>query len=459
MQNINNATNFDFFKVLLETLPHPVFYKDRAGYYRFCNSAFANFLGLEVKDIIDKTVYDISPYELAKVYEEHDQAIFESRQLQIYEAQTMHSDGTIHNVIFSKALHYDSYGEPIGLIGLIQDITARKSAEKEIEMLHTLKDAFLLLSQRIISYQNETEFLNDLLKEVQNIFSQSQQSTVLELDDNETLKVVAFTGYETVDMFDFSIPLAESFILSDLRGKFHQAHIVNDIDAFTLTGHQPVALPVSKKPVQSTLVVPVWINDKLKWIFAIDSSYNHVYTETDRKVADYIREQLPLFYKIYELYMQTLHLSQYDALTGLINRRYFDEKHQMFFNDVSNIYTLALFDLDGLKHINDQFGHQAGDVYLTTFSNWLKQSGIEGMYFARLGGDEFACLFPFEANTEIMTRIIAFRKSFESTIIETNDSMFYGSFSFGLATFPNDTTDKMKLFHIADTRLYKDKRR
>lgn len=458
----NYFQNFDFFKALLEALPNPIFYKDRAGYYRFCNVAFLNFTGLKLEAIIDKTVFDIAPPELAKVYDDADQSVYDEAFVQVYEARILHADGTLHDVIFSKAVHFDQNDEPLGIVGIIQDVTEKKEALREVEMLHKLKDVFLYLNQAMISYENEHELLNALLRQVQSIFVKCTQATVLELSHNDILTVLAHVGFYDSDMSDFQIPLSESFILKDFNDEFLSAHIVNDIVAFTNQGHKEVALPLSNKPVQSSLVVPIWINDKLKWIFSLDSSENNIYNETDRKVADYIREQLPLLYRIYELYLRILRLSQFDELTKLINRRHFDTLHENLFKQSmleNKQYALVLFDLDGLKHVNDLYGHQAGDAYLIAFSNWLKSAPIEGECYARLGGDEFVGLFPNVPADLLTLKLNDLRKSFEKIAIVDIPHVYYGSFSFGVSSYPDDTDNRSKLFQIADVRMYKDKKR
>ncbi len=457
-----NIKNFDFFKALLEALPNPIFYKDRSGYYRFCNSAFIKFLGLEMSEIIDKNVYEIAPPELAEIYDKADQEVYNQDNVQIYESKIKHADGTLHDVIFSKAVHFDQHHEAIGIVGIMQDVTEKKEAQREVDMLHKLKDAFLYLSQAMMQYESEQELLNALLIQVQSIFAKCTQATVLQSNNCDTLTVIAQIGYEDEDMLNFTIPLKESFILRDFEDKIIAAHIINNIIEFTNQGHKKVALPLSKIPVQSSLVVPIWINDDLKWIFALDSSENHAYTETDRNVADYIREQLPLVYRIHELYLKTLRLSRYDDLTKLINRQYFDTLHEDCYHksmQEDTNYSLVLFDLDGLKHVNDLYGHQAGDAYLIAFANWLKAALIDGDCYARLGGDEFVGLFYNITTEELTEKIKSLRKTFEIIPIVELPHVYFGSFSFGVSNFPADSDNRSKLFQIADLRMYKDKRR
>jgi diguanylate cyclase len=86
-----------------------------------------------------------------------------------------------------------------------------------------------------------------------------------------------------------------------------------------------------------------------------------------------------------------------DALTGIANRKAFDE-HLERLSAIARRYgtplAVALFDLDGLKQLNDRHGHAAGDAALARFAAVLRRSSRESDFIARVGGDEFAVLLP-----------------------------------------------------------------
>ncbi|MDO9110690.1 MAG: PAS domain S-box protein, partial [Desulfatirhabdiaceae bacterium] len=125
--------------MLLEAIPIPVFYKDREGRYLGFNKAFEIFFGENKEHLIGKSVFDISPSELAKVYHAKDVELFEKPGIQVYDSQVQDAHGVLHNVIFHKASLTDAQGSITGLIGAILDITERKQAEEKIhELSHLL---------------------------------------------------------------------------------------------------------------------------------------------------------------------------------------------------------------------------------------------------------------------------------------------------------------------------------
>ncbi len=127
---LNKALNFQ--QQLIDALPVPIFYKDSEGRYLGCNRAFEQFFGQKKEQVTGKSVYDISPKELADIYHEQDMALLQSQKTQIYESSVKDTGGVVHNVIFHKATFPEIDGSVGGLIGAILDITERKRAEKEL---------------------------------------------------------------------------------------------------------------------------------------------------------------------------------------------------------------------------------------------------------------------------------------------------------------------------------------
>jgi diguanylate cyclase (GGDEF)-like protein/PAS domain S-box-containing protein len=124
-----------FSNTLINSIPIPIFYKDRDGRYTGFNKAYENFFGATKEKLIGKTVFDISPPELAKIYHAKDNELLESGVEQHYEAQVKNTLGVTRDVIFSKAVFTDSKGTVKGLIGAILDLTERKHAEERLKHL------------------------------------------------------------------------------------------------------------------------------------------------------------------------------------------------------------------------------------------------------------------------------------------------------------------------------------
>jgi len=123
-----------FSEKLLEIVPIPIFYKNRQGRYIGCNSAFEKLIGLKRDQIIGKTVFDISPKEVAEEYHKKDQELFEKPGIQTYSWKVVSSTGETKNVIFYKTTYQNKKGEIIGLIGAVIDLTEIHRKNQELKL-------------------------------------------------------------------------------------------------------------------------------------------------------------------------------------------------------------------------------------------------------------------------------------------------------------------------------------
>lgn len=147
---------YNFLQYLMDTIPYPFFYKDANYIYMGCNKIFEEFIGLSKDEIIGKTVYDISPKDLADTYHKKDKDLIENGPLQAYEAEVRYADGSRHTVIFNKSTFDDLDGNVAGLIGIMVDITDRKKAEEELKHSHDNLE---------LTVKERTQELEEMIKE------------------------------------------------------------------------------------------------------------------------------------------------------------------------------------------------------------------------------------------------------------------------------------------------------
>jgi diguanylate cyclase (GGDEF)-like protein len=155
----------------------------------------------------------------------------------------------------------------------------------------------------------------------------------------------------------------------------------------------------------------------------------------------------------------------HDALTGLLNRRGFEQALQQVIAQSSGTpasqFSLVVADLDHFKDINDRLGHQAGDQVLMVVAARLRDGFRDADVVARVGGEEFAALLrgldPMAA-VQIAERV---RENVAGTPVNlggTHKSKTAPiTISLGVAAFPQDGTSGAGLFHAADQALYKAK--
>lgn len=462
IEKLKLKNNLAFVKSIVESLPTPIYYKSINGHYKYCNEALLNFIGRKREDIIGKTVKDIVPEELAQMYQYADESLLTNKESQMFEGKMLHKDGSLHTVLFSKAAHINEGGYPEGIVGVMQDISNQKSIEREVQMLYKAKDVFLNINRNMMSYKDEKEFFNSIQMRLQEVFEHAHQSTVLQLNEDNTLTILINSGYEMEESNRFIMPFEESFMWKETDGLMDSSHVINDIQHYTQGKDQKVLATEVGEEVESALMIPLKVEGVLRWILSFDSTGNYVFDEIDQFVAEYIREELPTVYRMFELYQKTLMLSRYDGLTGLMNRRYYEyvleeKMHRAEYSKESLV--VLLFDLDGLKKINDNNGHHAGDIYLKSFVKALKATFKQEDCLARIGGDEFTGTFGDVDIEELTNTIERIRTEFEARPMVCEGFAFNGSFSYGLSIYPEDSKDMSHLLQLADENMYKDKLR
>lgn len=182
--------------------------------------------------------------------------------------------------------------------------------------------------------------------------------------------------------------------------------------------------------------------------------------------ADYLvnvdrRLKRPTLVEI-DAWERTARSARTDALTGLANRSTFLDALEREVRRARRYalpLSVVLFDLDGLKEVNDRHGHLLGDVVLERVGALLRRTAREADAPGRLGGDEFALLLPEAerlgayAAAERVRRAV--RRAFESEAVEGHALPI--TLSAGIATWPDDGDDAHALLERADAALYRAK--
>ncbi|MCS6801411.1 MAG: diguanylate cyclase [Chloroflexota bacterium] len=150
-----------------------------------------------------------------------------------------------------------------------------------------------------------------------------------------------------------------------------------------------------------------------------------------------------------------------DPLTGIANRRAFEDtlrRQHARAQRAAQAYGVVMADIDGMKAINDQFGHAAGDAALRMVGRALVGATRASDFVARIGGDEFAVLLPDADRRGVRLVIHRLRQTLPLALTWKGHRIAVW-FSVGGAAFPADGASAETLLHRADRALYRAKRR
>ncbi|MBI4938768.1 MAG: EAL domain-containing protein [Nitrosomonadales bacterium] len=154
-------------------------------------------------------------------------------------------------------------------------------------------------------------------------------------------------------------------------------------------------------------------------------------------------------------------MSTHDPLTGLYNRRKFEEfvEYEIIRSERNqDAFTVIMADLDNFKFINDTYGHPIGDMLLKELSALLATCLRKGDVLARLGGDEFVLLLPQTPPENGLAVANKLHRVLGEEEFELPVGKVMVTASFSLVSYPNDGTSKENIYAAMDAVLYKAKR-
>ncbi len=391
------ASNLGYFEV------------DLAGNFTYVNDALARTLGFPKEKLLGMNNRDYADFETAKkVYREFNKVYREGKPRTFFDWKLRTSTGRIVYVETSVDLIYNRNGEKVGFKGIARDITEEKRAKMALEERERYYRAIFEGSGTALMIIGE----DTGIIEVNNTFEK-------------------LTGY----------------LKQEVEGKMSWTEIVSDKDLNRMLGyHEKRRKDPDSVPTQYEFRYKNKAGNE-RWAIMNVSLLPQKRTAgsfidiTERKSME---EKLRF-------------ISFHDPLTGLYNRLYFDEELSRLQDSRYLPIALIIADLDGLKFINDNFGHKAGDNYIKDAANVLRSSVRGSDVVARIGGDEFAIVLPnsrAKNAKKVIERIRARINEFNNTI-----GKYPLSISMGFAVSSEDKLDTDSLISNADQAMYMEKQK
>jgi len=392
-------------ELIMEAAGEGIFGLDLEGRVIFVNPAAARMLGYEVEELVGEVhhgkVHHLKP----------DRTLYPTKECLISAA---YKDGLVHrgqDEVFWKKdgtsipIEYVSTpireGEKlIGAVVVFNDITERKQAEEEAQSL-----------------KQQMEFILGATKTGLDIIDSDFNIRFI---DTEWQKVYGDpTGRKCYEYF-----MGQSEVCPGCG-------IPKALETKTFTVTEEVLVKEGNRPIQVTTLP--FQNKEGEWLVA---EVNVDITERKR-----MEEKL-------------LYLSTHDVLTGLYNRTHFDEEMAKLERGRQFPVSILMVDVDGLKTVNDNQGHAAGDELLLRTAQVLGASVRVEDVVARIGGDEFAVLLTGADVSAAEKALMRVRKSLE--IHNSNYSGLSLSLSLGIATGSKGCS-LTKVLKEADAYMYQEK--
>lgn len=412
----------------LSQAPDYLYVKDRQSRFVTANQAVANYHGFDsVSALTGLTDHEIAPSARANELLNVEQQIMQTGQaMHDFEEQLPDATGSLRWFSTSKVPLRNGDGKVIGLAGVTRDVTERKALEKELLENRDLLDFVLTeMSDGLALFQQDGTliFCND---QYPALFTRTSELRV----PGVNLATILRESYERGEQIDIDPNGVDEWIGNVMQSLRSSA----DEEVHLFNGHW---LHVRTKAVSGERAMVV-ISD----ISTIKSAEREMYKLT---------EQLKL-------------LARTDGLTGLLNRRAFDELLVAELNRTERIrapLSLIMLDIDRFKTYNDHYGHPAGDACLQRVARTVQQqvrSPADSV--VRYGGEEICIVLPDTGEDGAYRLAERIRKSIRDLALEHQGSeKGIVTVSLGIASYADADTARsaLELVSRADAALYQAK--
>ncbi|MES1171956.1 MAG: diguanylate cyclase [Bacteroidota bacterium] len=220
-------------------------------------------------------------------------------------------------------------------------------------------------------------------------------------------------------------------------------------------------VPVFSKPMRikgdSLLVLPLLVKDEVIGTFSVAAKRAGAFPGDRREMLGVIANQVAISLQNARMYQLVEEQATTDGLTGLVNHRTFQERFSTMLGRAERHrfpVSLILTDIDHFKKVNDSYGHPTGDEVLRRVASILGANARKIDIVARYGGEEFAIVL--ESTDRAGARNLAerVRNEIEQETFQSGKGPFNATLSLGVASFPDDGTQKADIIARADQSLY-----
>ena len=436
------------YRNLFENMPGAYYRTDREGNLIMINPEGAKLFGYNsLEDILGENIAQhlyFAPEGRKRYLKELEK---NKGNLKDFELTLKKKDGTLLIISDASHFYYNKEGNIAGVEGIFVDITERKRNEQLQQVLYnisqaanspiSLKQLYKAIHKELGTIIDTTNFYIALVNEKEDkIYFPYHQD---EMDDNFPILNFSTSNALTAYVIKTGKPL------------------LNDNSQYEGMVAQGILTAMGTITDESIwLGVPLKIEGKTIGAMVVQSYTNpNLYSESDIKLMEFVSSQVATAIERKSSEEKIKHLSFHDVLTGLYNRAYFEEELERYNFPRYYPLSIVMLDVNGLKVINDTFGHREGDRLLQHLSQTLTSVSRQGDILARIGGDEFAILLPFTTSEEAHNFCERIKEACQQDKIEPIYLRL--NISLGHTTQEGEYKDINSLLKAADRNMYQDK--
>lgn len=345
--------------------------------------------------------------------------------------------------------------------------TENESKLRELERINLFKnhilDTLLKVNHLFLNLNDSNDYYSVILNSAIDVIEHADKGSLLLFNaQTERFEFKTCVGFDLHELKKVTMTLEETFLFKNAHGHYEEPTLIKNVrqsdhELLDEESFQNLERAGGLEIVE-TLSSPIVIDGQIIAILNIDSEVPDAFDEVDKQLIHFFASQIAIALKNKYLVDETVNMSRYDKLTGAYNRNYFEKilsTHKEYSMDTLEPYSLILCDLNYLKIINDTYGHSAGDLILREFSSLIHYHIRETDVFSRIGGDEFVIFLRNISHTNAEEKMAKVFQAIENSTVDFQGQLLPVSFSYGIASSPDDSMIYDVLIKIADIRMYK----
>lgn len=336
----------------------------------------------------------------------------------------------------------------------IENHSLRLKIEKKMdETVSSISD----LSRSIAPVLNWEPLLQTILEKSIQLLKAEQGSLMLLNNETLELLVEAKKSIDDILINDMQNRPGEGIARKVLESG--TPLLVEDVENDPRTFHNNR----SRYKTKSFVSIPIIIEDRVSGVLNIsDKITGENFNESDLKLIQSFTANAAIAIERSLLYKKTEELQKLsvtDPLTGILNRRYLNDRLSeeiTRFNRYKHTFSLMMIDIDAFKDYNDTYGHLTGDSVLKILATTLDGSLRPTDILARFGGDEFVVILPQTPKVDAIGIAKRLRETVEKACIPNHGDLPVNNLtiSVGLTSYPDDASSATELIEKTDQALY-----
>jgi|GEM_PF-548356 len=330
----------------------------------------------------------------------------------------------------------------------------------EIDQELKMRKQMVVFAEELLRSEREEVTYQKILENLLYISKAKYGALNLFIEETGKFTTVALAGInekiqKATELLGFQI-LGKEWTEYDYKSDSLKKYIVTRFSSMTELAELVIPRMLSKSlekmfDMGEVVVLKIMVNQEMIGDFTLIMPQGKIF-DNEYFVEIYAR-QVDMYFTRIRARERIEFLSFHDHLTGLHNRRYYDEELERMDQEKCVPLVLAMVDVNGLKLTNDAFGHKIGDQLLERVACILKSACRDDDFVARVGGDEFVLLLP-RTDADYADKII---ERINHAIAEEKINNVTLSVSIGYAVRQKMTEDINDIFKRAEDDMYKHK--